>query len=649
MHYNFDFEIASFFVMTIVLLHVAFVRQFLSDRARYFQKFLVVCMLECITNIFSCLGLANTSIIPQWANELLAFAFFALEGLASFLIFRYIMVACELTGKKQKLAKWGGCIPFVIFESLVVLNHWIGFFYYFEDDVYHQGFGADFGYLYIACYFLLNMVLVIACRKVLNRRIKCTIFVYTIVAVAAILIQFYVRGVLLTSIANALMILMIYLSMQNSSELLDPITGIGNDSAFRLQLKNCISYENRQTSVVLIQIQKLGNVTAVIGIENSNSLMREIGTYLYQLCGKFHVFRTSESAFVVLLDGEKQEEMVCQALVERFCQEWEAGAARVVLDMKLIVQHSPQDFTSVSEYLGMRNFLLEEAMRLENRSIIQADADNVKRYRRRVKVEMAVAKAIREKTFEVYYQPIYSLKEKRIVSLEALIRLRDDELGYIPPDEFISLAEQDGNIIPIGEIVLEESCKFLSRHVLSNMSLGINRIHINISIAQCLRENMTEMIAPLLERYHVPASMITLELTERMAVENPELMRRHMKELGEMGIAFAMDDYGTGNSNCTCLIQLPFQEVKIDKEFTQSYFESENARIILQNTIQTMQHLGIPIVMEGVETKEQSDELERLGVDYIQGYYYGRPLSEMECLRYIRSFHAEAEEYGAEK
>jgi EAL domain-containing protein (putative c-di-GMP-specific phosphodiesterase class I)/GGDEF domain-containing protein len=632
--------------MAIVLLHVAFVRQFPSDRARYFRKLLVVCMLECITNIFSCLGLANTDLIPQWANELLAFAFFALEGLASFLIFRYIMVACELRGKEQKLVRWGGSIPYAVFESLVVLNHWIGFFYYFEDDVYHQGFGADFGYLYITCYFLLDLVLVVVHRKVLNKRTKCIIAVYTVVAMAAILIQFQIRGILLTSIANAIIILMIYLAMQNPSELLDPITGIGNESAFRLQLKNCINHDKQQTSAIMIQIQKLSNITAVIGVENSNCAMREIGTYLYQLCGKFHVFRTSESAFVVLLDSREQEELTCKALQERFGQEWDAGAARVVLDMKLVIQHCPDDFTSVSEYLGMRNFLLEETTGLENMSVIRADADNVKRYRRRVGVEMAVAKAIREKTFEVYYQPIYALKEKRIVSLEALIRLRDDELGYIPPDEFISLAERDGNIIPIGEIVLEESCRFLSRHVLSNMSLGIRMIHINISIAQCLRENMTEMIAPVLERYHVPASMITLELTERMAVENPELMRRHMKSLRDMGISFAMDDYGTGNSNCACLIQLPFQEVKIDKEFTKSYFESENARVVLQNTIQTMQRRGIPVVIEGVESQEQSDEMARLGADYIQGYYYGRPLPEKECLRYIRSFNTGTEEYG---
>ena len=111
-----------------------------------------------------------------------------------------------------------------------------------------------------------------------------------------------------------------------------------------------------------------------------------------------------------------------------------------------------------------------------------------------------------------------------------------------------------------------------------------------------------------------------------------------MRELGKLGMSFALDDYGSGNANCSYLIRFPFQEIKIDKEIVWAYFENHSARVVLQNEINIMKELGLPLIIEGIENKEQSDEMERLGVDYIQGYYYGRPMPEEDCLRYIRSF-----------
>lgn len=161
-----------------------------------------------------------------------------------------------------------------------------------------------------------------------------------------------------------------------------------------------------------------------------------------------------------------------------------------------------------------------------------------------------------------------------------------------------------------------------------------------------MQQDLKEAVLPILQKYHIPASMIVLELTETTAINAPSLMERHMRELGNAGISFAMDDYGNGNANCSYLMRYPFREVKIDKEMTWAYFENETARIVLQNEIATMHKLGIPMVVEGIEKLEQSQEMERLGVEYIQGYFYGKPLPEMECLRYIRQFNFASEDYG---
>lgn len=643
--YNYDFEMASLLIMMILLLHFVFVRQFPGDKTKVFGMLLVACMAECGANILSCVGLANATLIPQIVNEILAFAFFALEGVTSYLIFRYFMLVCRFEEREKRVVRLLGVVPFVFFCVMLALTPLIGFFYYFKDGSYYQGFGADFGYLYINYYFLLNIILVVRRHRHVDLRTKVIVGTYTAVAFTMIVIQYNFKEVLLTSIGNMVILLMIYLEMQNPSEMLDTVTGIGNESAFELQLEN---RRKRKTAVTVltIHLRKFHYIRTAVGLENSNELLHQVGAYLYHLCGKFHVFYVSGDSFTVFADTPEEKERFLVAIGERFGREWVIQENQILLNMDMVIQHYPEDFDTTAEYLGMRQFLLETAGKAGAQAVIEADEETVAQYHRRRKVELAVAKAIRQKSFEVYYQPVYSLQEKRIVSLEALVRLYDEELGFVSPDEFIPLAERDGNIVHIGAQVLEECCKFLARHVLSNVSLGIRTVHVNISMVQCLRQNLTETIAPVLKKYHIPPSMITLEITERTAISTPERMKQHMNELGKMGVAFALDDYGSGNANCSYLIQFPFQVIKIDKEIVWAAFKDENARIVLENEIRTIKRLGIPLVIEGIEQKEQSEAMERLGVDYIQGYYYGKPLPEKECLRYIRSFNSVPENFA---
>lgn len=645
MQYNYDFEIAAFLFMAIILLHFLFVRQFPTDKAKIFRALLISCFAECGVNILSSAGLTYTDIVPQIVNEILVFIFFLLEGLCSYLIFRYVMILCEFDHKQKKRIMTIGTIPFAIFEILVILSPFIGVFYYMEDNQYYQGFGANFGYYYLVFFYVLDLVLILVRRKWVDLRMKIVIIIYTIIAVGTILIQFQVRGLLLTSMGNLFIIFMMYLSMQNPSELLDPVTGIGNESALMLQLKNMINHD-KKTLVVTLDICQFHQISALFGMENSRVLLNEIGSFLCNTCSKFHVFHNSGDIFTLLLDDDEKARTVIEKIRKRFSEEWVIGENSVVVDIVITIVHFPRDFSTIEEYIGIRDYLLDRAKHNTKQQLFETDIELIEEYRRKSEVILAIHRAIENRSLQVYYQPIYSLKEKRIISLEALVRMIDEKLGFVPPDEFIPLAEKDGSIIQIGEIVLEECCKFLSKHVLSNTSLGIRTIQINMSVVQCMQQNLKDGIVSILEKYHIPPSMITFEITESTAINAPGLMQRHMKELGELGITFAGDDYGSGNSNYSYLIRMPFKEIKIDKEMTWEYFKNETARIILENEINAMEELGISLVIEGIETKEQSDAMECLGVGYIQGYYYGRPLPEEECLRYIRNFHSSPEEYG---
>lgn len=577
MRYNIDFEIASALIMTVILLHFICIRQFPGYRTRIFGMLLLVCIAESVFNILLCIGLANSALVPETVNGLLAFAFFMFEGLVFYLLFSYFMAVCEREGKKRWIAR---------------------------------GFMAG----------------------------------YVLVAVIMIGLQYMMRGMLLVGVSNALVLLVLYMSMQNPREMVDIITSVGNEHAFHLQLKAMSEHKN-EAHVITVHLTKFWHIHTILGIENGNKLLCRVAVFLHQLAGDGCVFRSSADSFALLVPVGKSKEIQAQ-IKARFEQDWEVQENHVMLPFNMVIQHCPQDFNSVSDFLGKNQFLMEWAVTGGNGSVVEMNTDLVNRYIRRTKVEMAMMRAIREKSFEVYYQPIYSIAENRIVSLEALVRLKDDEIGLVPPDEFIPLTERDGSILHIGEQVLEDACQFLAKHVLSNPSMGIRTIQVNVSTVQCLRKNLVETIVPIIQKYHIPPAMITLEITENTAVSTPDLMLRHMKALGDMGIKFAMDDYGSGNSNCTYLIQFPFEEIKIDKQIVWAAFDNPTARVVLENEIRTISGLGRFIVVEGVETEEQSEAMKLLGVSYIQGYYYGRPMPPMECLRHIRQFNVESENYA---
>lgn len=169
-------------------------------------------------------------------------------------------------------------IPAAFFFIFLLLTPFIGFYYYFQDGVYHQGRGANFGYFYIMLFFALNLVMSIARRKIINVREKYIIYFYTAAALIAIWVQYYHREILLTSLGNSVIVIMIYLSMQNPNDYLDTVTGIGNEAALELQLKDELMRDQEGT-IIIIRIRQYQQMGMLFGAENCNMLMAELGQY----------------------------------------------------------------------------------------------------------------------------------------------------------------------------------------------------------------------------------------------------------------------------------------------------------------------------------------------------------------------------------
>ena len=223
------------------------------------------------------------------------------------------------------------------------------------------------------------------------------------------------------------------------------------------------------------------------------------------------------------------------------------------------------------------------------------------------------------------YQPIYDLKAEKFNHFESLIRLSNEELGHIGPAEFIPIAEIFGLANDIDFFVLNETCAFLQRNP------EINNLEINISCAEFFN-NPSERFMKIINKYGVDPSRIILEITETIAVKYPSKTKDFMADLGQYGVKFAMDDFGSGYSNIARFITLPFSVAKLDKSLLE---EQENVAIFFDAAINLFKNLNIPIVVEGVEVEKQLELAKKKQIDYVQGYYFSEPLREKDLLEFL--------------
>lgn len=257
---------------------------------------------------------------------------------------------------------------------------------------------------------------------------------------------------------------------------------------------------------------------------------------------------------------------------------------------------------------------------------------------RRMVIERDLRAALKENNqLELYYQPKIETKTGEPSSVEALIRWKHPEKGMIQPLEFINVAEDCGLILPLGKWILEEACNQINRFERLGLELSIA---VNISTAQFSGADLSKVVMEVLEKTGANPNRLELELTESMAMQNPEMALHHIKTLKELGIRFAIDDFGTGYSNLSQLSQLPFDVFKIDRSFVDmlTNSEEEHGRIIARTILAMANSLNYETVAEGVETIEQLEFMAEYGCTFAQGYYFAKPMPENDFLEWHKSW-----------
>jgi len=255
--------------------------------------------------------------------------------------------------------------------------------------------------------------------------------------------------------------------------------------------------------------------------------------------------------------------------------------------------------------------------------------------KRNIAVGKALLRAMDNDSFFMTYQPLYNVNTGKFDRAEALVRLIDDDLGFIPPDEFVKVAEQDGLMLDLGDSVLNNVMRFVKEKDLG--SLGIGKVNINLSPTQCSSKGFTQHLKDLIDKYEIDPSLLCFEVTETMEFNDIISIKYLIRDLHAMNSSLALDDFGTGYSNLVNIISLGFDEIKIDKSILWNATTENHGDLLIAQIIGMVKQVEKEVVVEGVETMDQLKKLTELGCSYCQGFLFSKPLSESDFIQFLQN------------
>ncbi len=255
----------------------------------------------------------------------------------------------------------------------------------------------------------------------------------------------------------------------------------------------------------------------------------------------------------------------------------------------------------------------------------------------RLKMETDLRRACERDELFVDYQPIVSLQNRTLIGFEALVRWRHPEFGLVPPKDFIPVAEETGQILTIGQTVLESACRQAREWYETYPAAPPLFVSVNLSVKQFNQPGLVENIASLLQQFQLPPRCLKLEITESVFSDNIEAAVGLLTQLRELGVQLSIDDFGTGYSSLSYLQRFPIDTLKIDRSFVTQMMENEENLAIVRTIVALAQNLGMDVVAEGVETEDQLKLLRKLECENGQGYLFSTPLAGGQLNHYIES------------
>ena len=519
----------------------------------------------------------------------------------------------------------------VIYTILILGNVWNGWIFWFDfAGGYHRGILNASGYFIM----FIEIAMICCCyhvhRESVDSNVKRVIYTLAPITVAMIIFQRLSPNILFNGTMAMLVLLVYFVNFQNSQAERDGLTGVGNSKSFYEELNTRLT-DRERFQVMVVSLKGFSLVNHRYGHRKGDEILYHMCNWLEKCRKGGRAFRFGNVTFALVCpytDEEDTRALIAQ-IENRFDSPWVLGETRVTIPTCYVSMVCDRLQMEATQMLEVLSFMVELAKTREDGRVAY-DAETRQLFQSEKEMEQLMQDSISKERFEVWYQPVYNCISHEFDSAEALVRLRDYEGNIISPNDFIPLAEKNGMIEDIGWLVWKQVCRFISTH--PEMTLSIS---VNMSAQQFTNPKLCERMEKYLELCEIPPDRIKLEITERVIMQDEKYMNQVMHKLSSRGFRFCVDDFGVGYSNFSSVMNLPFEVIKLDRSLIERLPSDSVNQLAIRFMVEMFHNMGLSIVAEGVETRRQQEMIQQLGVDYIQGFYYARPMPEGETLAYL--------------
>ncbi len=634
---NAFFMMGCLFTCMLVLICIIFIyypqKRLFSSASKAFSLLLVFLFFTLLFDSFSyAIEFFRSLRTYSWACIIMwGFTICTLVDLNGMANYCYLMTFA----RKRKISS-----PFILLTSLpsvialfiFIIMHSRNDFFTFDDDF--LGFNPKILNVIVSLYLIYGLIMflcVVSYRK--EQIIKAGIVIDLLVIVQLAIMVYIAKKyyVLTDSIFITLDILVLFITVQSPKNCVDSEFGCFDNKALDLILED-LDMSQRNYYLFTIEIVNIKYYQAKYGAEFVTKLQSKLYSLMPKDSQKLTTYRHSTNTFVSITRDFNQYQKMLEYIKDHLSETWYIDGSK--FEVLFQISHYYKDYKSDDENSFIFLDRIISHLRRDSKKQLLCINETKELMNREVLVQNAIKAAINKETFQIYIQPIFNLNTRKFDKGEVLIRLIDPILGFIPPDEFIPMAERMNFTKDITHQLIAKTLQYLSQTDI--MDHGITNLNINLSTIDLTNNGIDIYLTDMLRKFSLSPSNITLEVTETAETESETLISTCIRNFHEEGFFIALDDYGTGYSNIERILSMPFDFIKIDKNLLTLSTHSHINEILLRKNIEMLKECGYKIVVEGVEKDSQVEFLGKLGVDYIQGYFYARPMPLNDFTSFIK-------------
>ncbi len=417
----------------------------------------------------------------------------------------------------------------------------------------------------------------------------------------------------------------------------DVLTGLPNRRSLFEDTKRIFTDSNRKAALLFIDMDNFKYTNDTMGHEFGDLLIKEASSRLaLDLFEKSTLYRLGGDEFIILAEetGQDKAEQLTSDILYSFKDKFYVNNIGLHVSLSIGIAMYPEHGNNIEDLIKSADIAMYKAKEYGKNRYVVYDKSMNKDFSERMTLEKYLHTAMDNNEFELYYQPQLDIKTNKVTGLEALLRWKSPELGFVSPVKFIKVAEDTHLIIQLGEWVLVQACDFLSH--LHKQGLTHMTVSVNISTLQIFQADFNSKVLKILEYFKLDPQYLELEITETVLIESFDVVYNKLKLLREKGIGIALDDFGKGYSSLSYLKQLPISTLKIDKTFIDNVSLISENTTITRHIIKMGRSMGMAVVAEGVEYDEQLEYLKKYECDKMQGYLFSKPLPKDDVEKLLK-------------